>query len=136
LSFSLRRSSASAVFFETLIVVVSFKMDSPKKHMAIQVYKYTHMQQPTFSNNIRPSYSHQLQMRKGTSAKKETCYTSFNGAEGRVWACDRSKAYERLFKNISEVAKNEKEVCVLIDDAGFEHVCDFDTRKIFRKRKY
>jgi len=36
---------------------------------------------------------------------------------------------------VSKVAKNEKDVCALID-AGFEHVCDFDTHKIFRKRKY
>ncbi len=45
------------------------------------------------------------------------------------------RRYEKLFKNISKVAKNEKDVCALID-AGFEYVYDFDEHKIFRKRKY
>jgi hypothetical protein len=46
---------------------------------------------------------------------------------------------EELFKGeneyVSKVAKNEKDVCTLID-AGFEYVCDFEEHKIFRKRKY
>jgi len=40
LSFVLRRSSASAVFLETLMVVVSFNF-SARKHMRIHIYKYT-----------------------------------------------------------------------------------------------
>jgi integrase len=45
---------------------------------------------------------------------------------------------EELFKGeeeyVSKVAKNEKDVCTLVD-AGFEYVCDFNGDKIFRKRK-
>jgi len=33
------------------------------------------------------------------------------------------------------VAKNEKDLCALID-TGLEYVCDFNEHKIFRKRKY
>jgi hypothetical protein len=46
---------------------------------------------------------------------------------------------EELFKGeqefISKVAKNEKDICALVD-AGFDYVCDPDEYKIFRKRKY
>jgi hypothetical protein len=46
---------------------------------------------------------------------------------------------EELFKGeqefISKVAKNEKDICALVD-AGFDYVCDPDEHKIFRKRKY
>jgi integrase len=46
---------------------------------------------------------------------------------------------EELFKDeldyISKVAKNEKEICSLVE-AGFEYVCEFNGHKIFRKKKY
>jgi integrase len=46
---------------------------------------------------------------------------------------------EELFKGeqeyVSKVAKTEKDICALID-AGFEYVCDYNSDKIFRKRKY
>jgi len=46
---------------------------------------------------------------------------------------------EELFKDqqeyVSKVAKNEVDACTLVE-AGFEYVCDFNTVKIFKKRKY
>ena len=46
---------------------------------------------------------------------------------------------EELFKGeqeyVSKVAKTEKDICALVD-AGFEYVCDYNSDKIFRKRKY
>ena len=46
---------------------------------------------------------------------------------------------EELFKGeqefISKVAKNEKDICALVD-AGFDYVCDSDEHKMFKKRKY
>ena len=45
---------------------------------------------------------------------------------------------EELFKDqqkyVSKVAKNEKDVCALVE-AGFEYVCDFNNFKI-KKQKY
>jgi integrase len=45
---------------------------------------------------------------------------------------------EALFQGetnyISKVAKNEKEICSLVE-AGFEYVTEFDDARIFRKRK-
>lgn len=46
---------------------------------------------------------------------------------------------EELFKDqqeyVSKVAKTETDVCALID-AGFDHVCDYEGHKVFKKRKY
>ena len=79
LSFSLRRSSASAVFFETLIVVVSFKMDSPKKHMAMQVYKYTCMQQPMPRNSCCNTHeSDRARDCSVTGDRSILCFTTIN----------------------------------------------------------
>jgi hypothetical protein len=45
---------------------------------------------------------------------------------------------EALFQGeceyISKVAKNEKEICALVE-AGFEYVTEFEGAKIFKKRK-
>ena len=45
---------------------------------------------------------------------------------------------EALFKDqheyISKVAKTQADICALVE-AGFEYVCEFNSYKIFRKRK-
>src|SRR3989304_1713305 len=88
LSFSLKRSSVSAVFFETLIVVVSFNADPPTKYTVMQIHKYTCIQafwQLHFKQPLPEDYT----ARKTKRAYLRIMLTNFSGlnTSKSLYAC-------------------------------------------------